>query len=251
MGAVCQRRGPATSGFRTGSHRVDPCPLSSRQAVGSSSRAVPVSSVRRWRASSRTPPSGGSCSTTCTRRCTRAASARPTSRTPSSSSSATSPSADDWDALLADVRPDTVVHLAAETGTAQSLTESTRHGMVNVVGTTAAARRPHPRRPRARPRRADQRRARSTARGCGATPTARRFQPGLRTHAQLEAGRGTTATGRPRRPTPWPAPRPTPDQRLRRHQAGPGAHPRGVGRARTTSGSRCCGCRTSTAPASR
>jgi dTDP-L-rhamnose 4-epimerase len=42
-----------------------------------------------------------------------------------------------WDALLAGVRPDTVVHLAAETGTAQSLDESTRHGMVNVVGTTA------------------------------------------------------------------------------------------------------------------
>ncbi len=41
-----------------------------------------------------------------------------------------------WDALLADVRPDVVVHLAAETGTGQSLAESTRHGMTNVVGTT-------------------------------------------------------------------------------------------------------------------
>ena len=41
-----------------------------------------------------------------------------------------------WDALLADVRPDLVVHLAAETGTAQSLSESSRHGLVNVVGTT-------------------------------------------------------------------------------------------------------------------
>jgi dTDP-L-rhamnose 4-epimerase len=45
-------------------------------------------------------------------------------------------SASDWDALLADVRPTAVVHLAAETGTAQSLTEATRHAMVNVVGTT-------------------------------------------------------------------------------------------------------------------
>lgn len=41
-----------------------------------------------------------------------------------------------WDALLADVRPDVVVHLAAETGTGQSLTESTRHAEANVVGTT-------------------------------------------------------------------------------------------------------------------
>lgn len=41
-----------------------------------------------------------------------------------------------WDRLLADVRPDVVVHLAAETGTGQSLTESTRHAQTNVVGTT-------------------------------------------------------------------------------------------------------------------
>lgn len=42
-----------------------------------------------------------------------------------------------WDSLLADARPDTVLHLAAETGTAQSLNEATRHAHVNVVGTTA------------------------------------------------------------------------------------------------------------------
>ena len=42
-----------------------------------------------------------------------------------------------WDALLARFRPELVVHLAAETGTAQSLTESTRHATTNVVGTTA------------------------------------------------------------------------------------------------------------------
>lgn len=41
-----------------------------------------------------------------------------------------------WDALLAGVRPDVIVHLAAETGTGQSLAESTRHAMTNVVGTT-------------------------------------------------------------------------------------------------------------------
>ena len=32
--------------------------------------------------------------------------------------------------------PDVVIHLAAETGTGQSLTEASRHGSVNVVGTT-------------------------------------------------------------------------------------------------------------------
>jgi dTDP-L-rhamnose 4-epimerase len=41
-----------------------------------------------------------------------------------------------WDALLAAVRPNVIVHLAAETGTGQSLTESSRHAHVNVVGTT-------------------------------------------------------------------------------------------------------------------
>lgn len=40
-----------------------------------------------------------------------------------------------WDPLLAGVRPDVVVHLAAETGTGQSLTHATRHASVNVVGT--------------------------------------------------------------------------------------------------------------------
>lgn len=41
-----------------------------------------------------------------------------------------------WTSLLASCQPDVVIHLAAETGTGQSLTESTRHGSVNVVGTT-------------------------------------------------------------------------------------------------------------------
>jgi len=44
--------------------------------------------------------------------------------------------APDWDAVLRLFRPGQVVHLAAETGTAQSLSEATRHGSVNVVGTT-------------------------------------------------------------------------------------------------------------------
>ncbi|OBK45108.1 NAD(P)-dependent oxidoreductase [Mycobacterium sp. 1081908.1] len=44
--------------------------------------------------------------------------------------------APDCDAVLRLVRPAQIVHLAAETGTAQSLSEATRHGSVNVVGTT-------------------------------------------------------------------------------------------------------------------
>jgi dTDP-L-rhamnose 4-epimerase len=42
----------------------------------------------------------------------------------------------DLDALLSVCSPDVVVHLAAETGTGQSLREASRHGLVNVVGTT-------------------------------------------------------------------------------------------------------------------
>ena len=42
----------------------------------------------------------------------------------------------DVDAVLRLFRPTQIVHLAAETGTAQSLSEATRHGSVNVVGTT-------------------------------------------------------------------------------------------------------------------
>ena len=41
-----------------------------------------------------------------------------------------------WDRLLASLRPDVIIHMAAETGTGQSLTESERHGRVNVCGTT-------------------------------------------------------------------------------------------------------------------
>jgi dTDP-L-rhamnose 4-epimerase len=41
-----------------------------------------------------------------------------------------------WDALLRRYRPQVVIHLAAETGTGQSLAEATRHSLTNVVGTT-------------------------------------------------------------------------------------------------------------------
>ncbi len=38
--------------------------------------------------------------------------------------------------VLSEATPDVVIHLAAETGTGQSLEESSRHAMTNVVGTT-------------------------------------------------------------------------------------------------------------------
>ena len=41
-----------------------------------------------------------------------------------------------WDSVLQAMTPDVVIHLAAETGTGQSLEESTRHTHVNVVGTS-------------------------------------------------------------------------------------------------------------------
>ena len=41
-----------------------------------------------------------------------------------------------WDRVLPAVKPDVVIHLAAETGTGQSLEEATRHTLVNVVGTS-------------------------------------------------------------------------------------------------------------------
>lgn len=43
---------------------------------------------------------------------------------------------EDWDSVLSTFSPEVVIHLAAETGTGQSLTEANRHGNVNVVGTT-------------------------------------------------------------------------------------------------------------------
>jgi dTDP-L-rhamnose 4-epimerase len=43
--------------------------------------------------------------------------------------------AENWKTLFRYYRPDTVIHLAAETGTGQSLTESHRHASVNVDGT--------------------------------------------------------------------------------------------------------------------
>ena len=93
-----------------------------------------------------------------------------------------------WDELLTRYRPSLLVHLAAETGTAQSLTESTRHAEVNVVGTTvmldalsATTRCPTTW--------CSPRVARCTARARGSTPMARSSSRAPRSHAQLAAAR--------------------------------------------------------------
>lgn len=94
--------------------------------------------------------------------------------------------APDWEAVLRLVRPEQIVHLAAETGTGQSLSEATRHGSVNVVGTTQlldaltrAGLVPH-------------QLVLASSRavyGEGAWRSGERiFYPGPRTHAQLVAG---------------------------------------------------------------
>lgn len=91
-----------------------------------------------------------------------------------------------WDDLLADVRPDIIIHLAAETGTAQSLHESSRHAEVNVLGTTRMLD------ALGRARQVPDRIILSGSRAVYGEGLWRRadgmtFQPGQRSHAQLEA----------------------------------------------------------------
>lgn len=92
-----------------------------------------------------------------------------------------------WDDLLADVRPDIIIHLAAETGTAQSLHESSRHAEVNVLGTTrmldALGRAGQV------PNRIILSSSRSVyGEGFWVRADGTVFQPGQRSHAQLAAG---------------------------------------------------------------
>ena len=93
----------------------------------------------------------------------------------------------DWDELLATTRPDIVIHLAAETGTAQSLDEASRHARVNVVGTTemtdAFGRSGH------LPSHVLLSSSRAVyGEGNWRRSTGEVFQPGQRSHAQFEAG---------------------------------------------------------------
>ena len=100
----------------------------------------------------------------------------------------------DWDEVLAAVQPDVVVHLAAETGTAQSLDEATRHSLVNVVGTTELTD------ALGRSGRLPAHVFLSSSRAVYGEGTWRRsdgteFRPGQRSHAQLEAGQWDFAGG--------------------------------------------------------
>lgn len=95
--------------------------------------------------------------------------------------------AETWDDLLPGLHPHTIIHLAAETGTGQSLTEGSRHAIVNVVGSTQMldALKRHERMP--------QRIVLTSSRavyGEGAWRAAdgSLTYPGQRTFAQLEAG---------------------------------------------------------------
>jgi dTDP-L-rhamnose 4-epimerase len=92
-----------------------------------------------------------------------------------------------WDALVGLERPDLVVHLAAETGTGQSLREATRHAEVNVVGTTQLLD------AFSRAGRVPSHLVLSSSRavyGEGEWESAAgRYSPSVRRHADLEAGR--------------------------------------------------------------
>ncbi len=142
--------------------------------------------------------------------------------------------APDWDAVLRLFQPAQVIHLAAETGTAQSLTEATRHGSVNVVGTTQLLD------ALSRAALVPEQLVVASSRavyGEGAWQSGQEiFYPRPRSHAQLLAGiwdptgpNGETsgAASELRRPDGAP-----PSQHLRRDQACAGAHAGGLdGRA--------------------
>lgn len=94
----------------------------------------------------------------------------------------------DWDRTLREVAPDVIIHLAAETGTAQSLHEASRHGRVNVVGTTELTD------ALGRSGRSPQHVLLASSRavygeGIWQHADGTTFQPGQRSHEQLENGR--------------------------------------------------------------
>jgi dTDP-L-rhamnose 4-epimerase len=117
-------------------------------------------------------------------------------------------SATDWDALLDGFQPQIVVHLAAETGTAQSLDEATRHAWVNAVGTTEMLD------AFGRHNIVPERFILSSSRavygeGEWLDTDGREFHPGMRSHAQLAAKRWDFPNSTPlpssaERTTPFP-----------------------------------------------
>ena len=132
-----------------------------------------------------------------------------------------------WDELLTHVRPDAVVHLAAETGTAQSLTEASRHASVNVVGTTTMldAFTRHD----ALPDRVVLASSRAVyGEGAWQDASGAVVLPGQRSHAMLAAG-AWDFPGLTPLPVVGVARRAPAEQRVRGDQAGAGARPPRVG----------------------
>ena len=103
---------------------------------------------------------------------------------------------DDVTALLDQFKPVDVVHLAAETGTGQSLTESARHGLVNVVGTNVLLDALHSR--GVVPRQFVLSSSRAVyGEGEWLRPDGRSFLPGQRALGQLQAGQWDFADATP------------------------------------------------------
>jgi dTDP-L-rhamnose 4-epimerase len=109
--------------------------------------------------------------------------------------------AEAWDRVLDVIRPTVVVHLAAETGTGQSLREATRHTSVNVVGTSqmtdAFVRHDH------HPRHVLLASSRAVyGEGEWVGEDGVRFRPGPRSHEQLSKGQWDASTPTGGRATP-------------------------------------------------
>lgn len=92
------------------------------------------------------------------------------------------------DLVLAELQPDYVVHFAAETGTAQSMTHSSRHASVNGVGTTELL--DALRRAQCQPKRILLSSSRAVyGEGAWQAQDGSIFYPGIRSRSQLAAGR--------------------------------------------------------------
>jgi dTDP-L-rhamnose 4-epimerase len=119
-----------------------------------------------------------------------------------------------WDDFFKRYQPELIYHLAAETGTGQSLTESSRHASTNVTGTAEML--DGLSRHGIKPGRIVLSSSRAVyGEGAWSAPGGELFYPGVRSHAQLASGQWdfSDPTGAPARPVSHKAavvhPRPT------------------------------------------